>query len=77
MYSLCLTNTVMFVFCQLPSQLAVALDNKHLQHLVICHPDRSVSLRIEYWLEQTLTEGMCVKFANKQRWPTGPIIVNT
>ncbi|KAL1923506.1 uncharacterized protein VTP21DRAFT_8486 [Calcarisporiella thermophila] len=41
---------------ELPNQLAAVLDNRLLQHLVICNPERSTVARISNWLGQCLMD---------------------
>ncbi|CAG8462026.1 4858_t:CDS:10 [Funneliformis mosseae] len=40
----------------LPSQLASVLENRMLQHIVVCNPEKVTIARISYWLEQCLME---------------------
>ncbi|GBB86979.1 hypothetical protein RclHR1_13430003 [Rhizophagus clarus] len=40
----------------LPSQLASVLENRMLQHIVVCNPERVTIARISYWLEQCLMD---------------------
>ncbi|CAG8659270.1 7903_t:CDS:10, partial [Ambispora leptoticha] len=41
---------------ELPDQLASALDNRMLQHILICNPERITLMRITNWLSQCLLE---------------------
>ncbi|CAG8494308.1 8443_t:CDS:10 [Ambispora gerdemannii] len=41
---------------ELPNQLASALDNRMLQHILICNPERITLTRITNWLSQCLME---------------------
>ncbi|CAI2174606.1 2651_t:CDS:10 [Funneliformis geosporum] len=40
----------------LPSQLASVLENRMLQHIVVCNPEKVIIARISYWLEQCLMD---------------------
>ena len=46
------------IILQLPGQLAAALKNRLLQHVLSCRPDEAVALRLNLWLRHTLHEGI-------------------
>ncbi|RUP50559.1 Mis6-domain-containing protein [Jimgerdemannia flammicorona] len=41
---------------ELPNQLASVLDNRLLQHLVVCNPEETVIARISHWLGQCIMD---------------------
>ncbi|KAI7865756.1 Mis6-domain-containing protein [Spinellus fusiger] len=50
---------------ELPDQLASILDNRILQHILICHPKATTLARISFWLSHTLND--LVKWNNHTR----------
>ncbi|ELT95219.1 hypothetical protein CAPTEDRAFT_165501 [Capitella teleta] len=39
---------------ELPGQMAAVFKDRHLQHVLMCHPDPVVALRVQYWLDHVL-----------------------
>ncbi|KAK2157536.1 hypothetical protein LSH36_189g04025 [Paralvinella palmiformis] len=45
---------------ELPCQMAAALKNRNLQHVLLCYPDPSIPMRLSYWLDHVLCEEFLV-----------------